>query len=98
MDVLVTFGPVISALETFPVWGPVLAVVTAVLLVQACRETWGTASRDPRGDAVPAVPEVVPVPGDTAGDTAGDAPVSPRVTSGDTDPRVSHWPGPGGGG
>ncbi|GAB2331799.1 hypothetical protein [Streptomyces variabilis] len=94
VDALVTIGPVISALEAFPVWGPVLAVVTAVLLVQAYRETWGTRAEDTSGDAVPVSPPGVPPAGDRGGDTAP----SPRLACGDTDPRVSHWPGPGGGG
>lgn len=90
VDALVTVGPVLLVLEVFPVWGPVLAVVLVVLLVEAFRATWGTAVEDTGGDSVPrGVPAGVPGPGDTGGPR--------RVTCGDSDPRVSHWPGPGGG-
>lgn len=92
MRTLVMFGPVVTALEWFPLWGPPLAVVAVVLLVLAARETWGTGG----GDTAPGVPAVVPDRGDTAGDTWGDTRVSPRLACGDTsDPRVTHWPGGG---
>ncbi|MCC9686936.1 hypothetical protein [Streptomyces sp. MNU103] len=96
MNALLMFGPVVAALEVFPLWGPPLAVVTVVLLVLAARETWGTDRGDEAGDRVPGVPAVVPDRGDTAGDTWGDTCVSPRLACGDTsDPRVTHWPGGG---
>lgn len=96
MRALLLFGPVVAALETFPVWGPPLAVVTVVLLALAARETWGTGRDDEPGDAVPCVSPVVPHHGDTVGDMRGDTLVSPRLACEDTrDPRVTHWPGGG---
>jgi hypothetical protein len=85
VDVLVTVGPVISALETFPVWGPALAVVAVLLFVQAARETWGTTEEDAPGDAVSLVsPAVSPV-----WDTGEDTLTLRRVTCGDSVPAVS---------
>ena len=94
MDALVRLGPVMSVLEAFPVWGPVLAVVSVVLLGQACRETWGTRAEDMSGDGVLVSPRPCP----PAGDTGAGGVLSPALACGDIDPRVSHWPGPGGDG
>ncbi len=96
MDVLVMVGPVISALEAFPVWGPVLFLVAVALLTEAARVTWGTDAEDTCRDAVPPVPTVLAV--EDSREDAGEDTLAPRrVTCGDTDPRVSHWPGTGGG-
>ncbi|QPL14094.1 membrane protein [Streptomyces phage TurkishDelight] len=74
-----------TALETFPVWGPVLAVVTAVLLVHSTRRTGGTAADDGQGDGVPAVPLAV-----SAVEDAGETTSAIRlVTCGDAVPRMS---------
>ncbi|MFB7496025.1 hypothetical protein ACFC09_15260 [Streptomyces sp. NPDC056161] len=88
VDALVIVGPVISALETFPVWGPVLALVAVVLFIQAARMTWGTGVEDTRGDGVPVVPAAVPEVEGTGEDTL----VLRGVTCGDAVPR----PGSGG--
>lgn len=80
-----TVDLVVTALETFPVWGPVLAVVAAVLLVQATRMTWGTAVEDTDWDTVPRVPGVVSAVEDTRETTLN----LRRVTCGDAVPRVS---------
>ncbi|MFJ8852301.1 hypothetical protein [Streptomyces sp. NPDC102437] len=85
VDVLVTVGPVIALLETFPMWGPVLAVVAAVLLYLAIRETWGGDAEDTSGDTVPLVHQGVPAVEDTGEDT----PVPRAVTCGDSVLRVS---------
>jgi hypothetical protein len=87
-DLLTVMGPAITLIETFPVWGPFVALVGAVLICQAVRMTWGTGAED----TVPDVPPVVPGDRDRSGDSVRPG----RVTCGDTDPRVSHWPGRGG--
>lgn len=74
-----------TALETFPVWGPVLAVVTAVLLVHSTRRASGTAAGDDQGDRVPLVPLVVSAVEDVGETTSAIR----RVTCGDVVPRVS---------
>lgn len=85
VDLWTTLWIVTTALETFPVWGPVLVVVTAVLLVHSMRRTRGTAEDDGQGDGVPPVPLVVSAVEDT-----GETPSTiRRVACGDTVPRTS---------
>jgi hypothetical protein len=86
MDLLTVVGVLVTVLETFPVWGPVLVVGCVVLVCQAVRAAGDDGDTD--GDAVPAV--VSP---------AGDKPETGlrvgRVTCGDTRPRLSRCPGTG---
>ena len=77
----------LTVLEWFPVWGPLLAVVSVVLLVLAARATWGTGA----GDNVPGVPKSVPAARDNAEDGAGDN----RLACEDTDPDAANGPGTG---
>lgn len=89
MDFLATVGPVMTLIQTVPVWGPFCALVSFVLLYRAARMTWGTEA----GDSVPDAPEDVPVERDDPEDALRPY----AVTCGDDDPRVSYWPGTGGG-
>jgi hypothetical protein len=82
-------GFLITLVETFPRWGPVLALVAVVLLCQAVRGTWGTQSED----RVPAVLTAV----SGVGDSVEDTPHLCSVTCEDAGPRVSDRPGTGGG-
>ena len=85
VDLWTTLWIITTALETFPVWGPVLVVVTAVLLVHSMRRTRGTAEDDGQGDGVPPVPLAV-----SAVEDAGETPSTTRhVTCGDAVPPVS---------
>lgn len=75
---------VVAVVVAFPVWGPLLAVLAALLLVQAVRGSYPS-DGDTEGTPVPSVP----VGGDTAGDGPGDAVSVERVTCGDGVPGGS---------
>jgi hypothetical protein len=89
VDVLTAIGPtVFTLLDTFPLWGPVLALMAGVLIWHAVRLTWGDRAKDPEdtgGHLVPAVPPAVRTVEDTVEDTLTPG----RVTCGDTVPPVS---------
>lgn len=81
-------GAAITLLETFPLWGPVLALVTGCLLWQAVCLTWIDPAEDQEdtgGHAVLTVSPAVPGVEDKTEDTL----TLRRLTCGDTVPAVS---------
>ncbi|MET9819625.1 hypothetical protein [Streptomyces sp. NPDC006355] len=81
-------GVAITLLETFPLWGPVLALVAVWLLWQALCVTWlnqEDGQEDTGGHAVLTVSPAVPAEEDATEDTL----TLRRVTCGDTVPPVS---------
>ncbi|MFE9319130.1 hypothetical protein ACFYNV_29210 [Streptomyces albidoflavus] len=75
---------VVAVVVAFPVWGPFLAVLAALLLVQAVRGSYPSGG-DTEGTPVPSVP----AGGGAAGDAVGDAAGVERVACGDSVPRGS---------
>lgn len=71
---------VVAVVVAFPVWGPFLALLAALLLVQAVRASYPS-DGDMEETPVPSVP--------AGGDTAGGAAGVERVTCGDSVPRGS---------
>jgi hypothetical protein len=72
LEVLVLLGPVVTVVEWWPWWGPVVAAGGLWSFRVAVRETWGTDAGDKGGDSVRPVPGPVPEVGDTSGPTCGD--------------------------
>jgi hypothetical protein len=86
LDLLTVIGPpVMTVVETFPMWGPVAALVGGALFWQAVCLTWQGRrgdTGDTRGHAVLTVLPDVPAVGDKPGATPG-------VSCGDSVPAVS---------
>ncbi|WP_433341622.1 hypothetical protein [Streptomyces sp. CA-253872] len=85
---LIAVSYALPVLGAFPVWGPVLAVASVVLLVAACEETWGH-REDTGGDGVPPVVAGVPVFVPGVGDKRGTGAVPRAVTCGDSSAELS---------
>lgn len=93
-DAVEAIASVVCVLDAFPLWGPLVAVVTALLLVHAYRtSTAEDTGGDSREDGPPPVLATVPLRGDTSEDTGMSAP----VTCEDTCPRPFSGPGTTGG-
>ncbi|MFC8332805.1 hypothetical protein [Streptomyces olivaceus] len=88
VDLTCLGGIAITLLESFPLWGPVLALMAGCLLWQAVCLTWigRTEHQDDTGrQAVLTVSPAVPVVGDKPEDTLS----LRRLTCGDSIPAVS---------